>query len=670
MRAGVPVRSRRHEAYRLSGGACARRTLLSLTAGLLLVFHSVPCYAGLELDRQQDSVAVQGEHFRIVLDARRGGTLTSLLLFDGSAWNEVLAGPANGFPDLGFLAGEKEYRLGWDHEARFVETGPAGQDMRCVVEATLRASDGAVLPWQLRLEYTICPEGAVFVDFTLSLPAGVSAPGAASFRFQVNDTIRQGPRFRDDNVAKQGNGFPSARVAFGMNPARSFSNEIEVFLEEERPLSGRCGFEKEGPGRFTWSLGGDRDEISGPFEYKNTIALGVGAAVSGRPKSTVLGERVFHWVNWLDLEHWYPTQEQIDKMAAANGTMLILHMEWMKQRGSNGKPHADYRVPRNQEEMTRAIAYAHEKGLRVGLYMRGVESYAIETGFFEKYCERDRDGLYVDWNGPTAVSWHESQYPPETALGDRHISSDGTRVPAKRYFEFTRKLRALVGPEGFLIGHQGSFNSGILANLCFDAYLPGETGSDRLMFSDIAEAGYKGMMGGGVCMPWTLDLPAYRNAEGAAKMASWGVYPHLVMGMKAEHGEGVTFSLEADAPEYAFIMPYWRLLSHLDVDQAVAFNLPGQNQVALKTSDQNIQSMIYRTQDEFLIIVANLGPSPLTAILTPDRERLGMSGAYQVTRINAETGDLRQEGAGGDSFSASLLPPWGMEGFKLTPKIN
>ncbi|HQM99591.1 MAG TPA: hypothetical protein PLL36_00870 [Candidatus Hydrogenedentes bacterium] len=639
--------------------------------GMLLAFivllRAVPCGAGLTLEKTASSARIFGDHFRMIVDGQYGGTVSEIQLYDGSLWHELFPGPDRGFPALSLQDGGKEYRLALDTSASLHGLRETGGDIQCSVEAAPRAEDGTVFPWRVRLEYLICPEGAVFVNVLLTLPVGAEASGEIALHFDVNETLRHFVRFRDENVAKQGNGFPSARVAFGANTAKSFTNEVEVFVEHKRPVSGEAVFQREGDGRFCWRLGQNGATLKGPFEYRNAFALGCGAAVNGPPKSTVVGQRVFHWVNWLDLEHWYPTEAQIDKMVEANATMLILHMEWMRQRGSNGNPHADYREARNHEEMVKALAYAHQKGLRMGLYMRGIEPYALDSGFFETYCRRDWDGLYVDWHGPTAVSWHESQYDPEIILGDTHYSPNGTHVPAKDYFMFTRRLRDLVGEKGFLIGHQGSFNSGILANLCFDAYLPGETGSDRLMFSDIVEAGYKGMLGGSVCMPWTLDLPAYRNAEGTAKMAAWGVYPHLVMGMKAEHGEGYTFSLEADGPEYAFIMPYWRLLSYMDVEKAEAFNLPGQNRVVLKASDPNVQGVVYRTADAWLVIVANLGTFPVTATLTLDPEALGMSGEYQLTRINAETGAEHAEGTILDCMSTSMLPPWGLEGFRITP---
>ncbi len=638
--------------------------------GILLAFIvlllALPCGAEMTLEKTASSVRIIGSHFRLAIDAHYGGTVSGLQLYDGNLWHELFSGPDRGFPALSVQDNGKEYRLALDTGAILSGLRETGKDIQCSAEAALRAEDGAVSPWRVRLDYLICPEGAVFVEAILALAAGAEASGEVTIRFDVNDTLRRFVRFRDENVAKQGNGFPSARVAFGANPDKSFTNEVEVFVEHKRPISGEAVFQREGDGRFCWRLGQNGATLKGPLEYRNAFALGCGAAVNGPPKSNVVGQRVFHWVNWLDLEHWYPTDAQIDKMVATNASMLILHMEWMRQRGSNGNPHADYREARNHAEMVRALEYAHQKGLRVGLYMRGIEPYALETGFFEKYCTRDGDGLYVDWHGPTAVSWHESQCGPDNLLGDAHYTPDGTHVPAKAYFLFTRRLRDLVGEKGFLIGHQGSFNSGILANLCFDAYLPGETGSDRLMFSDIAEAGYKGMTGGCVCMPWTLDLPAYRNAEGAAKMAAWGVYPHLVMGMKAEHGEGFTFSLEADGPEYAFIMPYWRLLSLMDVEKAAVFNLPGQNRVVLKASDPNVQGTVYRAEDTWLILVANLGTFPVTATLTLDPEALGMFGEYQLTRINSETGAEHAEGTIRNCVSTSILPPWGLEGVRIT----
>jgi hypothetical protein len=489
----------------------------------------------------------------------------------------------------------------------------------------------------------------------------------AALSFSVPKELQESPQYRTQNVALEAEGFRSARVAFGKSPEKSFTNEIEMMVEYKDALAGAADF-KEEPGKWTWVLGSDEDGFDAPLRYHNRVAIGLGAAVNGKPKSNVVGQRVYHWVNWLDLENWYPTEEQIDKMVANHGTMLILHHEYMLQRGSNGYPHADYAVMRDHDAMVRSIDYARQKGLRVGLYMRGVEMYALDAEFFQKYCKRNWDGIYTDWHGPIAVSWHEMKYAPEEKLGDAHFREDGSHVPARAYFLFTKNQREIVGPDGFLIGHQGSFNSGVFANLCYDAYLPGETGSDRHMFSSRDEAAYKGMTGGCVCMPWTLDLPAYRNAEGAAKMAAWGYYPHLVMGIESRwSNENVTFTLDPDDALYDFVEPYWNVLAHIDAEKASVHNLPSQAVTAVESSNPDFQSVVYRQEgDVYLLVTANLGEETGSAELSLVADVLEMEGKYKVTRIDTATGAAKPAGTSDGSVKVAGVRQWGIEGYLFT----
>ena len=641
--------------------------LVTLLITLLTALAAPPlARAGLTLERGPNAVKAKGDHFAITIDMTRGGEISELLLHDGSQWNSVLGDGGATFPGLTFSTADEHYALANDTEGKLVSADATPEKVVCKVSAVPRSGNAEASPWEITTTYEVYAEGAVFIDLDCRLNEGEFALSHADVSFPLHESLRQSAKYRDQNVSTATGGFSSARVAFGKNAARNFTNEIEIIVERKQAMAGAVGFEKE-DGRFTWTLGGGGAKVTAPCQYQNRIALGLGAAVTGKPKSNVIGQRVYHWVNWLDTENWYPTGEQIDRMAANGATMLILHHEWMLQRGSNGNPHADYAVVRNHEDMAPMIEYAHGKGLRVGLYMRGVEMYALETGFFPKHCKRNWDGIYVDWHGPGAVSWHENRYDPETQLGDSHFSEDGTYVPAREYFLFTKKLRHIVGPGGFLIGHQGSFNSGVFANLCFDAYLPGETGSDREMFSDLDEAAYKGMLGGGVCMPWTLDLPRYRNAEGAAKMAAWGFYPHIVMGIKARHTKDLVFPLDPDDPLYAFVLPYWRILANIDVEKATVHNLPSQNVVAATSSNPDFHSVVYKAGGEtYLLITANLGSTPSSTELALDTKLLGMSGEYEVERIDPATGEAHPSGKSAGTITTAELPQWGIEGFKLT----
>jgi len=624
-------------------------------------------HAALNAQPRDHALTIQGDWFELTIDASQGGEIAELKLHDGAQWNTPFAAPESTLPCLALRDADNTYRLSNDADAELVQVEAAPDVVRCAVKGRPRADDGTPSPWEVTLTYEVYPEGAVFIDLDCELSEGDFVLSNAAVSFAASEAIRKAPRYRDDNVCIETGGFRSARVAYGLNPALSYTNEVEAIVEHKTPIAGACDYRKEN-GRVTWVLGGGDSELSAPFRYHNRFALGLGRAVTGKPRSNVVGQRVYHWVNWLDLDNWYPKPWQIDAMVANRATMLVLHHEWMLQRGSNGNPHADYSVVRNHDHMVRMIDYAHAKGLRVGLYMRGVEMYALKTDFFPKYCKRNWDGIYVDWHGPHAVSYHDHRYEPETQLGDAHFSEDGTHVPARDYFFFTRALRDVVGPEGFLIGHQGSFNAGVFANLCFDAYLPGETGADRHMFADRDEAVFKGMLGGGVCMPWLLDLPRFRNPEGAAKMAAWGFYPHIVMGIKARHTKELVFPCDPNDELYRFILPYWRVLAHVDAEQATVYNIPSVNQAAVVSSSPDVQSTVYKAGEALLVIAANLGEQPAEAALELNPALLGIEGEYDVARIDPATGEAQPHGHTTGALTTPKLAQWGLVGFKLTPR--
>jgi hypothetical protein len=302
--------------------------------------------------------------------------------------------------------------------------------------------------------------------------------------------------------------------------------------------------------------------------------------------------------------------------------------------------------------------------------MRVIERYGLAARFFQKYLRRNWDGLYVDWHGPQCVAYHEARQPADAALGDSHFSPDGGDLAARDYFLFTRTLREVVGRDGFLIGHQGIGCAGVLPNLMFDGYLPGEYRGDHAMFADRDAAVFGGMMGGGACMPWCLDSPAFLTDEAAAKMAAWGFYPHVCLGIQRAKSKSV-FPLDPDAAVHQFVAPYWRVLSAINVAQATAFNLPSRAPVAAVWSDANFQGPIYRAgrapRHEYLVLAVNLGPTAARATVTLRPDVLGMKGRYRVERVDAGSGALTPHGETTGEITTNVLPPWGIEGFRLSP---
>ena len=635
-----------------------------LVLSLGLAASATPALAELSARCQGARVLVVGSHFRLTADGARGGETTNIQLFDGSRWNSVLGEDRQTCPMLELSDGHSTFALANDRRARLANYEATADKVSFAVTGVPCTADGKRAPWTVTLTYEIHAEGAVFIDLDYRLGAGEFAMAASELSFAVDGALTRSPKFRC--AARGGKAcFRSARVAFGRNPQKSFTNEVEAMVEWRKPMAGKTGFQQE-DGRFRWTLGSGGARLKAPYSYHNRLSIGLGAAATGKPRTNVVGQRVHHWVNFLDKKSWYPTNEQIDKMVANHCTMLILHHEWMKQRGSNGNPHADYAVVRNHADMVRCVAHAHRKGLRVGLYMRGVEPYGLNARFFETYCKRDWDGIYVDWHGPLSVAYHENRYKPDTKFNDTHLSPDGHYLPGKEYFLFTKRLRQIVGPRGFLIGHMGPFHCGILANLAFDAYLPGETGSDHKMLADRDQAVFRGMMGGVACMPWTLDAAAYRTPEGVARMAAWGLHPHLVLGIRRGRKGSPLFTRDPDAPEYRFVLPYWRLLAAIDVERATVLNLPSHNVVAATSSDPDVQCIVYKQDDgTCLLIAANLGGKPASATITLGRDVLGLSGEYEVSRIDCGTGKASRHGRSTGTVTTTALPQWGIEGYKL-----
>ena len=231
-------------------------------------------------------------------------------------------------------------------------------------------------------------------------------------------------------------------------------------------------------------------------------------------------------------------------------------------------------------------------------------------------------------------------------------------------------MRQLVGPGGILIGHQGFGNSGVLANLCFDGYLPGENPSDHNMFSSRDEAVFVGMMGGGLCTPYPLS-PNFRTPQSIAKMAAWGLYPIVSLGV-IDPMLG-TPSDPAD-PFNQYHVSYWRLLAAIDANRATVYNLPSVNQIAATCSQPDFYCLVYREKsktgnaadDAYLAIVANLGAKTGRSNVALVPSVLGMSGEYQIGRVDPQTGAVIPQGVTTEQFTTGALPAWGFEGYKLT----
>lgn len=611
-------------------------------------------------------ILITQEHFRLSIDGNRGGEITDLQLFDGSAWNHVLGAGGATFPAATLRSGDTDFALAraTDAHVEVLSHTPELDIIRAT--AVPRSADGRASSWQMVLDYEVHRAGGVFVKITYRLGSGEATLASADLAFDVDGAVTRGPRYREEVV--QSAALPSARIAFGVDASRSLTNEIEVVVEDAKALAGKSSF-ATARGHFAWKLANGSTTLRAPFAYTNRISLGLGSSATGAPRSNLVGQRPYHWVSRLGPprrgKDWFPTDAQIDTMAQKQATMLVLHNFWMAQGGSNGFPHADYGHARDDAELRRVVARAHDRNLRVGLYTRGIERSGLAMKFFERYLRRGWDGLYVDWHGAHAISAHEHGLTPESRHGDTHYSTDGSYLPARDYFLYMQALRDSVGSRGFLIGHQGSFSSGVLANLDIDAYLPGEASFDHGMLATVDEATYRGMMGGGVAMPWTVDAPAsFTSREGIAKMAAWGLYPDVPLGI-------YDFPADPSDPAVQYTLPYWRLLAAGRAEDSIVYNTPSVDLVAARSSSPTIRCVVYKhvvpgADPELMVIAANLSEKPSSGTLTLVPDVLGISGEYRLTRVDPATGALTSAGKTSATIETGDLTGWELAGWKLS----
>ena len=682
---------------RVLGAASRSLPVVAVVMLALCVGGEMQAGGGLKASRFDDGrTVVAGDHFRLTVDSRRGGEITDIQLFDGSQWNRVLGADGQTCPAFNLSDAAGEYGLSNAADAQVGRLEQTPDVIRFESTGALKTADGRGAPWTAKLRYEIHAEGAVFVDLDCALQAGEVALTGASLGLTVDRALTKRPHFNTANPMTPFPGFESGRVAFGVNPAKSYTNEIEVIVERQDSMTAQpqytmkavkngrsygvpvgCADRSDKPqGRFAWAIVTQPSVIHGPYRYTNRMAIGLGIAATRKPRTNIIGQRVYTWLNslssssqfnGLNTDGWYPTDEQIDKMAANRATILVLHKWWMREPGLNGKPHGDY-VPRDEKELIRAVERAHARGLRVGFYCRGIEPFGL--GFFAKYARRNWDGLFVDWHGSRCLAVHDRLHEPQAGVPEKHYSQYGTRVPARDYFLTTKRMRDVVGANGFLLGHMW-FNSGALANLTFDAFIPGEVATDWEMFgAEAHRAVYAGMMGGGGCAPWPVATSA-RAPEAVAKMAVWGFYPNAFLAYKTHlyKPDVQILAADPDAPSNRWVLPYWRLLAAIDMERAAVYNLPCVNVVAATCSKPEFQCLVYKQDcDTYLVIVANLGKMQEQAEVVLASQILGLRGEYQLSHVDAATGKIALRGVCTSTLTTSELPPWGIEAFKLQRK--
>jgi len=630
----------------------------------------------------------------IAWDARRGGQITRFALKDSHTAHPLLTDDV--WPGLRIVGASGE-PLDLGRTTAPIAVVRAYPDaIEFHTEAAL--GDGAV---RVRQEWEVYAEGAIFCEFQVraDAPNGPAIVEASmTFPLDLGDArsarwgyISRAQTFKRDPYCIHA--MPDARscltldetlderqlaplvgLSLGWDPARFFSNRLEFFIEdwtplgdgpvsETRTLAGREGDRW----RLQWKLYEGAGLPAGRrIAYRNRWGVCFGAArtrsgpdADPARRNNLLGARIVHcgypylrksrdwpWRAMPPTQSPYhgpqyfaglPSPDKADEAAEAGADVMVLHQFWMTNPGSNNEPPADYRA-RDADWLRAFVGRCRERGMRVALYMRGTEPYSMYSDFFEEFLEKDRDGLYVDWNGPLYTGWQKAS--------SLHFS-------AYHYFLFTRALRHRVGEGGPLVAHSAMHTQ--LALTHFDACLSGEGAEQRdALLTDPRTCAYYGMQGGcGVHLiagnPY--DRKLFGTPRAAAYCAALGINAHTSLGGKRPCAETA-----------AYMRPLWRVLLRLPGRPARLFS-PAVGTGAAACAEEGVFCVAHQDADgNTVLLVTNLSDEPKSAEVALDRQRLGLPASAVIEPC--PTGPPAQCSISNGVIRIRELPPMAFRGFE------
>ena len=618
-------------------------TVLAVTSAARAAKQEVPVKPEMIMSRDPDRLTIEGANFRYAWQLSRGGELSRVEVHDGSQWVSLMD-PGQTIPDLRFENDKgTEFRVNLGAVKQIQMLKETEDEISFRTSCVALGKRRQVSPWRVYHTYRVFRVGVVFCDLKVELIKGFQ-PEVKAVRMGLflSRQVTRAPKFRwgydrvyigDEDRAPEGlylpaeverefNGefYPLVGAAFGLSSEAGFTNRVDFVVEEGKPFVPqepshfrmRFGTPPGEGMQFEWSLhDGPGASLNPPFVYRNRWGIAVtGARTSNAPgtprvrKNKLIGQRIFHWLRWSVGEGrfgsaaWYPTDLEIDQIAALGTDILLLHHGWMRSGGRGRRLAADYQ-PGDPRALRRVIDRCHAKSIRVGLYMRGLEYFILDrdTAWFDDFLTVNYDGVYVDWSSVV--------YPPSDAYPDAvpvygedliHRQGSPTRVSALTTLLYTRKLRELVGEDGFVIVHVGNKDKepDAFSVAYFDAILAGEAHLRYLSSPD--ENSY--FCPGNGCNSWCPKYPETRSQRALAYYAAFGNVPHVVAGKYTPE--------DPTDPVNRFAAPYWGLLANMDMSSVDLRNNLSESRIVSSAANPCFHSSMYQSRDHLLLLVSYL----------------------------------------------------------------
>ena len=245
-----------------------------------------------------------------------------------------------------------------------------------------------------------------------------------------------------------------------------------------------------------------------PLQWRNRWGLVIAPAPVTRNHPPLV---MYHYQD--NFKH-LPGDDELQAIADNGADVLAIHECWRVDAQNGG-------VPFDEKRFREVIDFAHKHNIRVCPYMRGNESSVLEydTGWFDKYLQRDFDGLYMDYGGP----FHYSQPPAE--------GFQGGRILFRKHYIACINRRKTVGKNGLILSHTGpSFSAIGMTGGMTDCYVSGE-GERGVMIRSREDHAYFAMTSVCGSSLWTAAFPEYQSSRIVPALAATGQMPHSPLGL-------------------------------------------------------------------------------------------------------------------------------------------
>ncbi|MCI5779252.1 MAG: hypothetical protein MR051_05500 [Lentisphaeria bacterium] len=287
---------------------------------------------------------------------------------------------------------------------------------------------------------------------------------------------------------------------------------MEFFMEGGASLTGKPGVNTT---RIDWKNGSPAVEwnFQNVLDTKPRVCLQLrnfwGWIIKNPPRTRHLPPMTMY--HYLDNAVRYPSTAEINAMADSGCDLLILHENWRHDLQNDG-------IPCDRERFLATVKAAHDRGIRVAVYIRGNENSAVEGSceWFDRCLKKDFDGLYMDYGGPMC----------RLSAADENFVNG--RIHFRAHYETFRRLRERVGKDGLLFSHTGPCFSGMSMNF-FDGYVSGE-GERGMLILSRKHHEYYSMAAVATGTMWTAAFPEYSTEKMIPFLAAAGQYPHNPLG--------------------------------------------------------------------------------------------------------------------------------------------